>query len=224
MTSPVDLLRIMHLSDSAFPSGAFAFSNGLEALVRDGRANGRDEIEALLRDQIAQRWLDIDRYYLSSAHEAAGNAEMIDALDADCEVTNTTPALRNASLAIGRSLLMSHARIGTVGVDSFRERIAAGSGKGHAAVVLGTLAYGAGLPRAYAEAGALHGQLAGYVSAAIRLGRIGALEAQGILSRTIAHVGHRLADPAPRKPAGFAPLIEIAAARPNGTLARLFAN
>ena len=224
MNSPVDLLRMLHLSDSAFPSGAFAFSNGLEALVRDGRANGRDEVEALLRDQIAPRWLEVDRYYLSAAHEAAGDTETIDALDGDCEVTTTTPALRDASLAIGRSLLMSHTRMGTPGTDAFRGRIAAGTGKGHAAVVQGALAHGAGLPRVYAEAGALHGQLAGYTSAAIRLGRIGALEAQGILSRTIAHIGHCLADPAPITPAGFAPLIEIAAARPNGLQARLFAN
>ncbi|MFT5562199.1 MAG: urease accessory protein [Litorivivens sp.] len=224
MSASRDLLRSFQLADSAFPSGAFAFSNGLEALVSDGRANGPDEVESLLRDQIAPRWLDIDRYFVAQAFAAGGDDEAIGALDAECHVTTSTPALRDASQAIGRSLLMSHFRIGSKEAAAFRVRLKVGSAKGHAAVVQGVVGFGAGLPLSLVEVGALHGQLSGYLSAAVRLGKIGALDAQAILARTIDHVGKRLDLSPPNMPAGFSPLVEIAAARPNGPQARLFAN
>lgn len=229
MTGPGSLLRLLQTTDSAFPSGGFAFSHGLETLSVEGEVRDAAGVEAVLRSQVAPRWLEFDRHFLAAAHAAAGdgdgdgNGAALAALDRDCEVQNTVAALASASRRMGRALLTSHARIGTHGAGEALERVRAGTAHGHAPVVQGLIGAGLGLSRAETEAGAFHALIAGHTGAAIRLGRLGALEAQQVLARAIETFAPRLAEAPPAEPAAFAPLIDIAAARRSAQSVTLFA-
>lgn len=211
------LLRLLQTSDSAFPSGSFAFSNGLETLVAEGLADSPARIAEVLDTQVVPRWFEFDRVVLGQAW-AAADLDALAGVDRDCEVRQTVAPLAAASRRIGRALMTSHARIGTPGVADY---LAMGA-PGHAAVAQGLIARRLGIGQAEAEAGALHALITGYAAAAIRLGRIGAIAAQQMLARAIDACGDGLARPAPALPASFAPLIDIAATR-RGPGAALFA-
>ena len=54
--TPEALLAALHLGDSAFPSGAFAFSWGLEGLAADGLVTAEADLALLLEDLFVNRW------------------------------------------------------------------------------------------------------------------------------------------------------------------------
>ncbi|MEL6775263.1 MAG: urease accessory protein UreF, partial [Pseudomonadota bacterium] len=87
MTRASSLLRMMQAGDSAFPSGAFAFSNGLETLLVEGVVPGRMDLPTVLMEQIGPRWLSFDRAFLHAAMGAADTAE----IDRDCHVRQGVP-------------------------------------------------------------------------------------------------------------------------------------
>jgi len=99
----VALLRLMQVFDSQCPVGAFAHSGGLETYASLG--GGPAELRELLDAQIALGW---GRSELAAAHLAwrAGNggrpllqlAQQVDAL-------KVVPAVRNASIGLGRRTL-----------------------------------------------------------------------------------------------------------------------
>ncbi|HZH77778.1 MAG TPA: urease accessory protein UreF, partial [Archangium sp.] len=42
--------RVLQLADSAFPTGGFAHSGGLEAAVQQGEVRGREGLERFVRE------------------------------------------------------------------------------------------------------------------------------------------------------------------------------
>ncbi|MWB77410.1 urease accessory protein UreF [Pseudooceanicola sp. 216_PA32_1] len=222
------LLRLLQTADSSFPSGAFAFSSGLETLAEEGRANGAADIRTLLADQVVPRWLSFDRPFLREAWAAASAADpqAVLACDRQCHLQNTVDRLAEASRRVGRSLLTVHARIGTPGASDYRDRIQAtgqGGALGYEPVVQGVIGAGLGLNAAETEAGALNAVVMGFASAAVRLGRLGALDAQAVLAAIAQDMARGLAAPVPAHAGAFAPLTEIATLRRNAGQARLFA-
>lgn len=220
------LLRLLQTSDSAFPSGAFAFSSGLETLANEGRVRGAPDVQALLSDQVVPRWLEFDRFFLREAHAAAGDAETTLEIDARCHLQNTVDRLADASRRVGRSLLTVHARIATPHAATYRAALAQGGrgeSGGYEPVVQGLLGHGLGLSAPQTEAGALNAVVLGFASAAVRLGRLGAIEAQAVLARIAEIMAVGLSRPPPVHAGAFAPLTEIAAIRRNISHASLFA-
>ncbi len=223
MTEPLALLRLLQTTDSAFPSGAFAFSGGLETLCDEGQITDADGLAETLRVQIVPRWLSFDRAFLAAAHAAAGHCEALIEIDRDCEAHQTVAPLAEASRRVGRGLLGTHARIGTPGASDHLACLREGHAPGHAPVAQGLIGAGLGCGRAETEAGALYALMAGVASVGIRLGKIGALTGQEILGRLLAETAPALAAAPPETPSSFAPLIDIAACRRDGQSARLFA-
>lgn len=217
MTQASSLLRMMQTGDSAFPSGAFAFSNGLETLLVEGVVPGRMDLPTVLMEQIGPRWLSFDRAFLHAAMGAADTAE----IDRDCHVRQGVPELAAASQRMGRALLTSHARIATPGAAEYlaRPREVA---PGHAPVVQGLVGRGLGLAPAEAEAAAFHGLLSGFAAAAVRLGRLGALNAQRLVGEAITRFAPAFETP-PGPPSAFAPVADIAAQRRDPAAVNLFA-
>lgn len=221
--SRLSLLRLLQSSDSAFPSGAFAFSSGQETLVREGRG---PQAQDLLTGQILPRWFSFDRPFLHRAMELADRPEELLALDLRCHAQNGVERLASSSRRIGRALLSVHDRIGTPLVAAYRQQQRAQARPettGYEPVVQGLVGAGMGLAPEEAEAGALHAVTAAFVSAAIRLGILGAIEAQALLARIAPLMAEGLARPCPEAASSFAPLVEIAASRRSDLHANLFA-
>ncbi|MBS4010140.1 MAG: urease accessory protein UreF [Roseovarius sp.] len=226
MTDALSLLRMLQTTDSAFPSGAFAFSSGLETLTNEGKVRDATGVHGILTHQIIPRWFSFDRPFLLCAMDAAHDPQQLLEIDARCHVQNTSDRLADASRRIGRSLLSVHSRIGTPFVASFNAAIAQamrGHAGGYEPVVQGVVAAGLGLSPLQAQAGALNGVVTAFTSAAVRLGTLGAIEAQSLLAQIAPTMAKDLSTPCPEKPGSFSPLSEIAAVRRPTAHASLFA-
>ena len=220
-------LLAIQQADAAFPSGAFAFSNGIEGLAAlpfpfDGAALRR-HAEAAIR----HRWASTDRIALVQAHRADGMLERLAAIDAALECATLVEPLRTGSRRAGRALLASHARLGTIGAQSLRDVIADGRLIGHLATVQGYLWRAIGLSEAQAAAVAGYQVVSGLASAALRLGRIGAMEGQAVVRDMLPVIA--ACDPIDADDEGldflsFVPFIEVAAMRSTSADLRLFAN
>lgn len=224
MTHQADLMTLLQITDSTFPTGAFGFSGGLERLTGDGWIANADDLTRVLVDDLIPRWFEFDRYYLCHAHRAQGDLARLSDLDTSCDAQMYLPALRNASLTIGRGILSSLARRGTKGADTLLSATRSGAFFGHAAIVQGATGHALGLDEKSTEVGALHGVLMSHVSAAVRLGTLGALEALPVLSHCVQAVAPAWDEPLPDHPHNFSPFLDIGASRKAPSGAQLFAN
>ncbi len=168
---------VLQLADSAFPAGSFAHSSGVEAagalgLIGDGA--GAIPLDTLL-DQALTQAAATSLPFVAAAHaHPAALAE----LDALCEAQLLGHVQRRASRAQGRALT-STARRAFAG-DERVETVttAARTTHAHLAPVFGALhrALDVGLDDTLGLF--LHGSLRQTLSAAVRLGHIGPMEAQ----------------------------------------------
>lgn len=220
---PAFLLLLLQHGDSAFPSGAFAFSWGLEGLAADGLVTGPDDVTAMLEDQLRHRWATADRIALRRAY-AARSLDEVAAVDEEVELTTLAAPLREGSRRAGQALLGVHARLGTPSAAEYRARLDPARA-GHLAAVQGLVWSRLGLPLPAAEALSAWGLVSAVTSAAVRLGLLGHLQAQSRQATLRPLVALLLADePAPDAAMhAFTPLADIALARHAGRDVRLFA-
>lgn len=221
------LLLALRFGDTAFPSGGFAFSQGLEGLaaVRGDRP-GADAIAGFLKEQLRHRWGPAERVTLARCHRAAGDLDAVAALDRDLDLSSFSGPLRLGARRNGAALLATHVRLGTQGAAAYREWVTAGAAPGTLAAVQGLLWQASGLDEASATLLAGYQLVAGGLTAATRLGLIGALGAQQMMPDLLATLAMVCAEAvAPdAEPAGFSPFSDIAAARQARLPLRLFSN
>lgn len=220
---PLTLLRLLQVSDSSFPSGGFAFSNGLETLANEGALGGDADVEGFLRDQLLARWASFDRWFLRRALEAGDDIGALGALDWQCEAQTSVACLAAASRRMGRAVLSSHRRIGTPFAGAYLAALREDAVPGHLPVVQGLVAAALGLPPPVAEVSAAYQMVTGALSAAVRLGRLGALQAQATQTALAPDICRLIAAPLPALPHAFSPLADIAALRHGDHATRLFA-
>lgn len=227
MTELLSAMRMLQCSDSAFPSGNFAFSNGLETLVAEDRVTGAADIADLMQFQLLPRWLEFDRWFVVTAHRCEGDIDALIRLDHDCHIQNSTEKLAAASRRVGRALLRVHTRLDTPGAKAFLECIGHGEtarSSGYEPVVQGLIGHGAGLDQGQTELGALHTFFTATLSAAVRLGGLTALDAQRVLADLAKPAAEGLALPIAAFAFSFAPLPEIATQRNPPGNTKLFAS
>lgn len=224
------LLALQH-ADSAFPSGSFAFSNGIEGLLALDPGFDADALVRATTAILRHRWARSERVALTLAHRAAGDLARLAEIDDAVEAATLAETMRQGSRRNGASLLVTHARLGTPGATELRHALTAGTVLGHLPVVQGALWRGLGLDEAAAAQMSGYQILAGSVTAAIRLGGVGAIEAQRVIGAVLPVLAELLAEPVetPATPdairlESFTPLVEIAAARHARSDLRLFAN
>lgn len=104
------LLRLLQISDSAFPTGAFSHSQGLEAFHAAGELNDADDLARLLRMQLAALSTS-DCVALRAAHTSEGTQRATYA-DRLLTATKLSRELRQASISTGRRLLRSVLALG----------------------------------------------------------------------------------------------------------------
>ncbi len=160
---------LLQLADSAFPAGGFPHSAGLEAASQLGDVDVRAFAEDAVW-QAAYGALPLAR--AAHAAWAAGPAALA-GVDSRAQAALLNHVLRRASRAQGRAFLHACAA-------AFPETASLARALAHLAPAQGAVAAALGLSAGDAEMLVLHTTLRGVLSAAVRLGRIGPLEAQGV--------------------------------------------
>lgn len=223
---PGPLLVALQHADSQFPSGGFAFSQGLEASALLEETLGGWDLAEFLLAQLRHRWAEADRVALIRAHRRGDDLASVVELDLEVEASTFMEALRAGSRRNGMALLTTHAHIGTPGATEYRALVRAGNGRGHLAVAQGLLWRAVGLDEATAAAMSGYQVAASLVTAAVRLGLSGAFEGQALLTEALPVIAsicrEPVAEDAPIR--SFNPLAEIAVALHHGGGQRLFSN
>lgn len=219
------LLAALWQSDSAFPSGGFAFSNGVEGAAALDPPLDRAKLAASLAATLRFRWATADRLAVLHAFHA-DDLEQIGAIDRAFEAATVPEPLRTGSRRNGTALLIAHARLGTGGAADYRAAIAAEQALGHLPVVPGWLWRRCGLDAASAVASSAYTVAAAMVNAAVRLGSVGAIDAHGPLADALGSVDASPAfdRSAPIRFASMTPGLDIAASRQGRSDLHLFSS
>jgi urease accessory protein len=221
----IDLLTILQHADSAFPSGGFAFSNGIEGLAAMHAGLDRSRLADVVTMILHHRWATSDRIAVARAHRAAGDLDEVAEIDRAVEAATLAEPLRTGSKRNGNALLAAHSRLATKGAAELRALIEADKAHGHLAVVQGLVWRAHGMSEAQAIAVSGYSTAAGLIAAAVRLGCVGAVEAQAVLTAALPQID-ALALPVRSDAAieSFVPWVDAAAARQARAHLRLFAS
>ncbi len=220
--TPGDALLALQLGDSAFPSGTFVASYGLEVLAEEGEVVGEEGLNAFVRAHLSLRWATLERWAIVHAHRAGGDLDRVSWADHQLDALSWPPAARAASRTAGDAMLGVHERLGWAVARTFRRLVVAGASPGHQAVAEGLVAAERGLDEQGAALVAGHRVATGLASAGIRLGVVGHLGAQRVLDDGRATLVEVLARPLPEAPHGFSPAADAAMARHGRRTGRLF--
>ncbi len=220
------LLGLLQLVDSAFPSGAYTLSHGLETLVADGAVRTAADVAAVLRVSLVDRLARSDLVVLLAVHAATDPEEVI-ALDRRLSTVKLAAGERTGSERVGRRLAIEAARLAPSDpLTAYLGVIEAGLTPGNAAVALGLALRAFGVVARDGAIGAAWSFAAGLCAAAVRLGVIGHADAQRILRQSGGSIRRAVdlaavTDPGALRPS--APQLEAALARHETAAAHLFA-
>ena len=227
------LPALLQTSDSLFPTGAYAYSGGLETLVELGVVRDASSLSAFLRGHAVPALERFELPYLRFARASAIFRDIDDLADLDLEygAAKLPRETRESSARVGSQRLRTLLKVmpRNEGMENtatrFQELIEAGKTPGHAVIVCGIQAGWLDVPVDAACTAYFYGSVSGYCSAALKLIRIGQEGCQSALAdvMTLAEPVVRAAASIPREDAGWCdPLWEIAAARHERAFARLF--
>jgi len=154
--------------DSAFPTGGFAHSVGLEAAWQHGEVRNRDEFREWLSSSLHQ----VARGSLPWVTAAHAEPARLEALDRHCDVFTSNHVANRASRLQGRALLAAANRVFQTGI--------APPTLGHYAPVFGCITRALKFSRLEAARLFAFHHLRGAMAAAVRLNIVGSMEAQGL--------------------------------------------
>ncbi|MBL9018296.1 MAG: hypothetical protein JNL83_29180 [Myxococcales bacterium] len=200
---------ILQLADSAFPSGAFAHSLGLEALRAIGYLRGEAALVLRLEELAWQTAYGV----LPFLGDARGDAA---ASDRACDRFLSSTVANRASRAQGQAFQLAAQAMLDV-------RVALPFG--HLPVALGAVLATTDVTRDEARRLAMFGALRSATSAAVRLSVIGPLRAQRVLHQLGEVAERALAETAELRAAdarSVAPLVDLAQAAHDRLYTRLF--
>jgi urease accessory protein len=226
------LLALLQLADSAFPSGAYTLSGGLETLVEEGLVQSPDDVAGCIRSVLLGRAARGDLAALVAAHRSASESppdiESIVAIDRRLEATKLAAEERTGARRVGRRIAIEGDRlIAATAVAALRAAIDVGETPGTAAVAFGVVAAGMAIPEREAALAAAHATTLAMLGVAVRLGRIGHGDQQRLL-RDAREIIVRAVDVARatdwRAMRPFAPGLDIAMARHEFASGRMFAS
>jgi urease accessory protein len=215
----------LQLGDSFFPSGASAHSHGLEGLHQSGELEGLIDLESFLGGQLEQRWASSDRVALLHAHAAGSDLVEVAAIDDWVDRSTCVQSWRLGGRRLGRALLDTHARLGTSLSVEYRQRVAEQRAPGQGSVVQGLLGFALGLSPGATAALSAYGLSVSVVGAALRLGIIGHVDAQRLLTRQRSRSVRLIELPLPPldELGAWVPAAEIASMQQEARRGRLFA-
>jgi urease accessory protein len=194
-------MLLLQLADSGFPSGGFAHSGGLEAAHQLGEV---EDVAAYARLALRQAASAMGPFVVK-----AHRGDDLAALDAEQEAFLTNHVARRASRAQGRALLRTMREVfPQLDLEDL-----------HLAVAFGAAYARLGVDRETTARIFLFQALRATLSAAVRLGMVGALEAQRMLHATAPEIDGL---EVPEEPWQTAPLLELFGATHDRLFSRLF--
>jgi urease accessory protein len=232
----VSLLSVLQLSDSAFPSGRYTLSYGLESLVQTGHlpqpSDDRSMLIGLLGDSIRFGVAPSDGIALACAHRAVGPEGDVD-LERVAQVEERLTAVklpreaREASARTGRAMLAAAtAALDAPALREYAERVRKGRARGNHAVVVGLLTAVLNIPDLEAVVGELYAFSSGWTAAAVRLGLLDHRMGQRTLHRVrpvIADAALEAVNRDVSQISSCTPLLDVMAMRHEEAELRLFA-
>ena len=214
-----DLLA-WQLADSAFPTGGFAHSAGLEAAWHSGEIPDLAALRMFALTVLEQTGHGM----LPLLNAAYRDPSRFDSLDQLADVFLTNPVVNRASRVQGRALAATAARIWPGdAVDAIAARVDAGLG--HQGPVMGAVFGALNLPLPVAQHVCLYTAVRGVLAAAVRLGIAGSYDSQRIqhdLATAIAALADRARDFDENDLAQTAPIIDVLQAAHDRLYSRLF--
>lgn len=207
---------IWQLCDSAFPTGGFAHSGGLEAAAHNGEIGNRAELRGWLRASLGQ----IGRAALPLVNSAHAEPTRLPELDALCDAFTNTHVANRASRLQGRAFLIAAERIfGVRPVEDGSEL------NGHLAPAFGAVLRFLDIGAETARRLFVYQHLRGVVAAAVRLNLVGPMEGQVIqreLSADAASIAVQAEDWCEADLAQTAPLLDLWQGTQDRLYSRLF--
>jgi len=207
-------LRLLQLADSAFPTGAYAFSDGLETLTARGEVRTAVDLHAFLCGQLVHGWGTQDAPACALAWRGGDLGE----LDALLDALKLVRGPREASVRVG-------ANLGKAARHLWPEELAALPVTRHHAITFGVVAAALGAGRSETVTAYVSAWLLGRVTSATRLMKLGGLDAQRC-ARLCGEAAQTCIENALTATlddlAGFSPLLDIAASEQAGLESRLF--
>ena len=164
---------LWQLADSAFPTGGFAHSGGLEAAWQHGEVRNVAELASFLEASLVQLGHG-SLPFVTASHEDGRAGELLDRL---CDAFLSSHVANRASRLQGRAFLASSAKIFNVGEVG---RVAKQFPFGHFTPAFGAVTRALELSRSEAARLFFFQHLRGLVAGAIRLGIAGPMEAQAL--------------------------------------------
>ena len=211
---------VWQLADSAFPTGLFAHSWGLESAWQQGEIPDGDALRRFVGDAVLQT----AHAAMPLVNEAYASPDRLESLDAIADAFLTNPVANRASRIQGRTLIATAARVWpTPELTNLDAR--ARRSLSHVAPVTGATFRLLGVPVDTGQHLMLFGAARGVLSAAVRLGIVGSYEAQ-----RLQHACAPMLDEAARQCAGLslddlaqpAPVLDLLQAAHDRLYSRLF--
>ena len=222
------LFGLLQASDTFYPTGAYAHSFGLEGLVEAGVVRDRETLRRFLLLSVLPTLRQVELPLAAHAWRAfaAGDWPRVGGL---CELASALRAPREAraaSEAIGRQRAELAASLHDAPLAREFLRQAKEQGWPHCSAISAALeARVHGAPMEAALAAVAYAAVAGVISAAMKLLRLGQNGAQSLLTEALALCPPLVADAGevPWEEIGwFNPWLDVAAARHERAAARLF--
>ena len=166
---------VWQLADSAFPTGGFAHSGGLEAACQHGAVRGGTELSGFLRVALTQLVYSA----LPFVHAAFTGAGRFEDLDRTCDAFLANHVTNRASRLQGQAFLAAAENAFAIpAVTRFRDELRNAGWPGHLAPVFGCVAQRLQLGADTTARLFVFLHLRSWISAAVRLNVVGPLEGQ----------------------------------------------
>jgi urease accessory protein len=213
-------LLIWQLADSAFPTGAFAHSWGLEAAWQSGEVPDLRALRQFVLDALEQG----GRSVLPLLNAAHGDRARFRELDEIADLFLTNPVANRASRAHGRAFSTTCSRVWPSPAVSTVDALVR-QGAGHAGPATGAMLAALDVPAESARLLCLYGTVRGVLAAAVRLGIAGSYDAQRLqhdMTAAMLAVADRSRALDERDLAQTAPLVDLLQAAHDRLYSRLF--
>jgi urease accessory protein len=228
MNDPEQLITALQLGDSFFPSGAFAYSSGLETFVSDGLVCCREDLVRFIDSYLLGLVARSDLLFVKLSCSAAIRGDMDEIVRLDRLIHAMKPAkeLREASMQMGRQVLQVMKGLYPSSIArSLWQRLEERKLWGHHAVVFGTVCAGVGVESEKALLTYLYAAVSSLVSAGVRLIPLGHSDGQlaiGELKPVMIRITTAVALLGESDICTFAPALEIRAMQHEHLFTRLF--